>query len=336
MIPDQLADSIENGNIPVAASLELTWACNLFCIHCYQYPAGENELTTSELIGILDQLHEAGCLYLALTGGEPLLRDDFFTIAEYAREKNFAISLLTNGTLIDEQVAHWIRDLGFLGVHVSLLGASAATHDSITGMPGSFAVTMDTIRLLRRLDIRTYLNTVVMRQNVHDQAGIGKIAGEVGAEQTLDSVVAPGNDGDTGTFGCRLSDTSLKEFYSCINDNDQEHLLDSRWRTDGPLCGAGIWNCAINARGEVYPCVGFPRAVGSLRQESFRAIWDNSGFLDELRQLSLSDLNECVECELKPYCFRCTALAWIEDGSIGGPSQEACRQARNLMEAGGR
>ena len=66
MIPDRLADTIEQGNIPVSASLELTWACNLSCLHCYQYRAGDDELTTAEIFGILDQLHEAGCLYLAL------------------------------------------------------------------------------------------------------------------------------------------------------------------------------------------------------------------------------------------------------------------------------
>jgi len=332
MIPDQLADKIKNKNIPISASLELTWKCNLKCIHCYQYPPSNNELTTNEIKGVLDQLHEAGCLYLALTGGEPLVRDDFIDIADYAHKKNFAISLLTNGTLINENIAHKIKDLGFLRVCVSLLGSCAATHDSITGKPGSFAKAMDAIRFLRQLGIRTSMNTVVMEQNVNEQAEIKKIAEEVGAEQTLDPVVTPRNDGDKGTVGCRLSDKSLKYYFSCITDNEYERLQVYTWQVSGPLCGAGIWGCAINARGEVYPCVGFPKAVGSLRRDSFRTIWDNSKFLRTLRKLSLSDLGECVECELKPFCFRCTALAWIEDGRIGGRSQEACRQARNLVE----
>jgi len=178
-------------------------------------------------------------------------------------------------------------------------------------------------------------SSVVMEQNVHEQAEIEKIAEEVGAEQTLDTVVTPGNDGDKRTVGCRLSDKSLKDYFSCMNDDESEHLPESRWPENGPLCGAGAWSCAINARGEVYPCVGFPKAVGSLKRDSFRTIWDNSEFLKTLRELSLSDLGECVPCGLKPYCFRCTALAWLEDGNIGSCSQEACRQAKNLVEVAG-
>ena len=92
---------------------------------------------------------------------------------------------------------------------------------------------------------------MVMAQNVHEQTEMGKIAEAVGADRTSDPVVTPGNDGGTGALVCRLSDRGLKDYYSLLRDSEREQLEDARWQAGELLCGAGIWNCAINARGEV-------------------------------------------------------------------------------------
>ena len=332
MIPEQLKTKIWQKHIPVAMSFELTWRCNLRCIHCYQYAPCKDELTLQEIKRILDELAEAGSFFLTFTGGEPLMREDFFDIANYARKKNFAIILLTNGTLIDKDIAGRIKELGTLQVCISILGSCAKTHDSITTVPGSFEKAINAIKLLSQLGTRVFLNTMVLEQNFKEQVEIKKLAKELGVEQTLDSVVTLKNDGSKKPVKCRLSDKNLRNYFSWLNKEDSERFEAYKWGLGEPLCGASIVGCAINPKGEVLPCTGFPKIVGSLKETSFKEIWDNSEFLKKLRSLNVSDLKECSQCELQTYCFRCPAVAWLEDGDVCGPSQEACRQAKKLKE----
>ena len=132
--------------IPINAHLELTNNCNLKCVHCYVVKEKtRSELNYSEIINLLDQLADAGCLWLALTGGEVLTRDDFFDIAFYAKKKNFALRIMTNGTLIDESAADSIAELAPVAVDMSLYSATKDTHDTITQTKGSFEKTLRAI-----------------------------------------------------------------------------------------------------------------------------------------------------------------------------------------------
>ena len=332
MIPEQLITKIWQKRIPMTMSFELTWMCNLRCIHCYQYAPCEDELTLQEIKRILDELAETGSFFLTFTGGEPLMRKDFFDIADYARKKNFAITLLTNGTLIDKDIAGRIKNLGILQVCISILGSCAKTHDSITRVSGSFEKAINAIRLLSQLGKQVFLNTMVLEQNFKEQAEIKELARELGVEQTLDSVVTLKNDGSKKPVKCRLSDKNLGNYFSWLNKEESKRFEAYKWQLGDPLCGAGIVGCTINPKGEVLPCTGFPKTAGSLKENSFKEIWNNSEFLKKLRNLNVSDLKECSECELQPYCFRCPAIAWLEDGDVCGPSQEACRQAKKLKE----
>jgi len=143
--------------IPFKVDWEITYRCNLRCAHCYQTgtsgdkASGDKELTTEEIYSALDELADLACLYLTLTGGEILLRDDFFDIAKYARKKEFAIRLFTNGTLIDEKIADKIKILSPLSVEISLYGMDRLVHEDITKIPGSHEKTTNNRRSVRIL-----------------------------------------------------------------------------------------------------------------------------------------------------------------------------------------
>ncbi|MBA7650017.1 putative mycofactocin radical SAM maturase MftC [subsurface metagenome] len=131
--------------IPLKASFELTYQCNLRCLHCYvprrQKTQGQKtteELSYSKVCSILDQLADLGCFHLNLTGGESLRRPDFFKILTYAKKKGFYTILLTNATLITPQVADNLADLNINQVDISLYGITPHTHEKITQIPGSF------------------------------------------------------------------------------------------------------------------------------------------------------------------------------------------------------
>ena len=156
--------------VPFQVTLELTYRCNLSCKHCYVDVPSRDELSFSEMKGILDQLARAGTLYLLLTGGEILVRHDFLAIARLARTLGFQLILLTNGTLMTPMMAEEIAKLKPLLVGVSLHGATPDTHDLITGRPGSFEATLRGTDLLRCSGVNVALHTVLMDSNERETA----------------------------------------------------------------------------------------------------------------------------------------------------------------------
>ncbi len=119
--------------VPLAGSMELDLNCNLQCVHCYRdgdWP--RRALGTGEVIEILDQMAEAGTLWLLLTGGEIFLRPDFFEIYEHARRSGFLITLFTNATLITEEIADHLAAQPPRKIEVTLYGTTRETYEKVT------------------------------------------------------------------------------------------------------------------------------------------------------------------------------------------------------------
>src|SRR3979411_3351514 len=106
--------------IPLSAQIDLTYRCNERCVHCYLDHRDHGEMTTAEIKNLLDEMAEAGVFILTLSGGEIMLRKDFFTILEHARRLMFCVKLKTNAVLIREHQAERIRDLGVESIQVSI------------------------------------------------------------------------------------------------------------------------------------------------------------------------------------------------------------------------
>src|SRR3989304_10130510 len=140
------ATSLAN-NLPVSAIMELTYDCNLKCKHCYIVRSRRPVVSTREALNILDQLAEMGTLFLTFTGGEALQRADFFDIAEYARHRNFALRVFTNGTLINARTADKIKKISPLAVGISIYSHRAAVHDAFTRTRGSFEKSTKAIQM---------------------------------------------------------------------------------------------------------------------------------------------------------------------------------------------
>ena len=123
--------------IPLSVQVDLTYRCNEQCVHCYLDHEDHGEMTTAEIKHLFDQLAEAGVFFLTMSGGEILMRKDFFEILEYARELKFCVKLKTNAVLIRERQADRIRSLGVQSVQISIYSHRPEVHDAITKIPGS-------------------------------------------------------------------------------------------------------------------------------------------------------------------------------------------------------
>ena len=165
---------------------ETTAGCNLECVHCRRLDVSkqlmQSDLNTLEALQFVRNLAEFAKPILVLSGGEPLFRPDIFQIARHAREHGLAVALATNGTLIDEHVAHAIVDSGIQRVAISIDGADETTHDNFRKQAGSLAAALSGFHNLRRLGMSMQINCTVTRHNVHQIETLYGMARELGAD----------------------------------------------------------------------------------------------------------------------------------------------------------
>ncbi|MFQ6098951.1 MAG: radical SAM/SPASM domain-containing protein [Armatimonadota bacterium] len=321
--------------VPLTVVWEVTNACNLRCVHCYQDTGDtRDELTHDEGIALLDELADAGVLYLVLTGGEPLLRRDFMTLAREARRREFALRIFTNGTLIGHEEAGQIAELLPLSVDISIYGARPETHESVTGVPGSHQKAVRAVSLLKAAGVRTTVKMVVMKGNVREFDDVRAWAEDAADRFVYDVQVIPAKDGGRRPIRQRLDEDELAAFFAGKVGTESETLCDLP--EDGVPCGAGRTGAAVGADGTVFPCVAFPLQAGNVRQRSFGDIWRDAPMLRRLRRITLKDLRECRECAMMHLCRRCPGAAQLEHNDHRGPSEAACTVARAKLQAGKR
>lgn len=332
-IIDSLISSSIEREVPLRAIFELTYKCNSLCSFCYLAPSQEPELDTSECLAAIDGLRSEGCLFLTLTGGEPLVRPDFFDIAGHARAAGMALEIKSNATLIGPCEAARMRELSVMNVDVSLHASTAAGHDALTMLPGSWRRTLDGIAALRAEGVTVTAKCPLTRENFEDRAAVKQLAVSLGCDCVFDLTVTARQDGDASAHRHKISQAQLERF---IAENEEDyHASVIACLTAGDLaelknerpCSAGVSTCSINPYGKVFPCIQLYYTMGDIRRNSFHEIWRDSPAAKVLRNVRFGDLRECGACPNIVHCLRCPGLALLEDGDMLGRSTEACRQA---------
>ncbi len=321
--------------IPLSVQLDLTYRCNERCIHCYLDHEDHGEMTTAEILGLLDQLAAAGVFFLNVSGGEIFIRPDLFTIIEHARKLQFSVKLKTNGVMIREAKARRIAALGVEAVQISLYSHDAATHDKITKLTGSFKRTVEGARLLREAGVKVIFANVLMQQNADHYKQVQALAAEMGIRYEVDATITPMMDGDRGIVALNMDGGRLAAIMhdtTLLGDQAERLLaapsgpnpLDEAYKT--LPCSAGHTACYVSPYGDVFPCVQFPFKVGNVREQAFIDIWKHSPQLNEVRAIRVSDLEGCSSCVHGSSCARCPGLAYLE-GNMRGPSIQDCEKS---------
>lgn len=340
--------------VPLNASIETTLACNIRCVHCYNFdrdeprrppragapeqagaqaPKGDcgparPELSTAEILRVLGELRDAGCLFLSLTGGEVLSHPDLFQFLDRARELNLAVQLLTNGTLLRPGMAKRLAGYkNLLGASVSLYGATAAVHDGVTQVVGSFSRTWAGVERLRAAGVAVRLKFIIMRQNAHQTAAMREAADARRFPYIIDTTVTARHDGTAGSTDARVERAELES----LCRGPLRDLLPIRRRPMPPAsqftCNCARGNCAIAANGDVYPCVSVPWAAGNVREQPFIEIWKQSPVFQRIRGLTLDDFSKCAPCPHRAYCTHDRGAAFTATGDYTGADPFVCATA---------
>jgi AdoMet-dependent heme synthase len=317
-------------HIPLSVHLDLTYRCNERCVHCYLEHEDHGELSREEILRLLDELASAGTLILTLSGGEPLLRSDFFAIVEHARSLSFSLKVKTNGMLIGPSQAALLHEYGVHQVQISIYSHKPEVHDGVTKIRGSLARSLSAIRLLRAYGLNVAIATPLMAQNFDDYPGVRSLAAELGVTVTIDPTITPMLDGDRSVLQHRISPGQLQAVFqdpAIMGDvkNSECAPVDQDVLMSYP-CSAGHTFCYISPYGDVYPCVQFPLPCGNIRRQSLRAIWSGSPELERVRSIRIGDLHTCSSCAHAGGCSRCAGLAYME-GDMYGPSSADCEKS---------
>jgi len=307
--------------LPFKVDIELTYRCNLRCAHCYASKDVRGELDLTRIEDVLEQLAEAGCLELVFTGGEPTLKRDFVRILETAKRLGFAITLLTNGTALTPELADALAENKPEYVSISIYGATPETHDSFTGVAGSFRRSIRGAGLVADRGVRVLCTYVLTNANVHERRQVQGLMSEIGIDYKTTPLIFPTASRDSSPLRYRLTDEQLADV-----------MRDGTYVPVRTQCNAGRGRYRISPRGEVFPCELMRIEIGDLRSQSFHHIVARSPRLLELREVNMFEPDECRDCELKPHCPRCAGIAYLETGSLTSKFEEGCRIARTYSE----
>ena len=189
--------------IPIGGDIEPTLRCNLRCAHCYVADAPrKKEASFEEICRIIDEIADAGCLWLLFTGGEPFMREDFLDIYAYAKRKGLIITIFTNGTLLTPEIADYLKEFPPFAVEITLSGATKEIYERVSGVPGSFERCIQGIEYLLSRGINLRLKTTVMSLNLEGLWDIKRYVEGLGLEFRFDPVLNPRIDGSKAP--CRL------------------------------------------------------------------------------------------------------------------------------------
>ncbi|MFH2204594.1 MAG: radical SAM protein [Elusimicrobiota bacterium] len=346
----QLFKLSDENFVPLAMILELTRRCHLRCVHCYldetQEPGDadelrrmrKEELTAKEWKGVLKQLADAGCMYLALTGGEVFLRPDTLEIAHYARELAFNVRIFTTAMHVNEEIAGELAAMGIDRVDVSLYGRKQ-THAAVTRCARAFDRSVRGIKVLRAAGTRVAIKVPLMTLNAVDRHWLQDFAQELGARCLFDPTLTPRNSGKKNNLEHRLPAAELDEIFADPRITTRDNLAAVEEFQSGEyedyLCSAGRNSGAIDPYGEVNPCLQWPVKCGNIRGEAFKDIWHGSSVLREIRELK----HRKQTTGSAAYCNNCPGLAYLESGDALQPAdydmrvQDSVRAALGAAES---
>lgn len=352
---------------PFLVVWDCTHLCNLKCKHCYigAKEKMEGELTTEEGKRLIDEMRDAGVIILAFSGGEPLMRKDFFELADYAHRNDLYVTSATNGTLITEEVAKKLKESGVEYVEISIDGKDADTHDSFRGVPGMFDRTIEGVKNCMDQGLQTGIATTVTQHNYDQIEEIHDLASDLGVKRFICFNFVPtgrGIDIIKDDISPEQREELLKFLLKKTYEGGMESLSTAPQlarvaieeekgipvghfyagkRFEGKTraltdfiggCGAGRFYCSIEPNGDVYPCVFLPIKCGNIRERPLSDIWHESPIFKELRDRS-SLKGHCSECENKFVCGGCRARAWAYFKDLNAPDP-GCINNKKIILSG--
>lgn len=332
----RLVDQFELGlDAPICLTWELTYACNLSCVHCLSSSGRRdpNELSTEQCKSIIDELQRMQVFYVNIGGGEPTVRSDFWELVDYATDHQVGVKFSTNGVKIDKKVAARLAASDYVDVQISIDGATAEVNDAVRG-PGSFAMAERALANLKEAGFKdAKISVVVTRHNVSQLDEFKALADKYDATLRITRLRPSGRGADVWD-DLHPRPEQQRELYNWLVANGEGVLTgDSFFHLSAfgdalpglNLCGAGRVVCLIDPVGDVYAC---PFAIHEqflagniVKDGGFQEVWQHSDLFEELRSPQTG--GACSKCNHYDSCRGgCMAAKFFTGLPLDGPDPE--------------
>ena len=331
----QLGAASRGSHLPLSGSFELTLRCDFACVHCFQQGSrAQRELSAERWCALVDEVARAGCLWLTLTGGEPLLHPGFAAIYERAVRAGMLVTIFSNGSTLSKQAVERLRHLPPRTLEVTLYGFSAATYRRVTGRSENFRRAVDGVRRAVQAGLAVQIKTMVFEETVRDFEAIRAFAEELGQSFRFDTLVHRTLGHSAAPARHRLVPAQVVAFEA--RQPEAARNLD-RAATMRPgrniyHCGAGKQAFAIAPDGALQPCslVRSPRFP--LSPGGFEEAWHELGQSVKGRWAKGS---RCGSCAVRALCSTCPGIAQVEGGQSEAPVDYLCEIAHLRAKARG-
>ena len=331
-----LATQLKAGlDAPICLTWEITYACNLQCVHCLSSSGTRDprELSTDQAKAVLDELRDLQVFYINIGGGEPMIRKDFFEILEHAEANDIGVKFSTNGTYITAENARRLAAMNYLDIQISLDGVDAVTNDAVRGK-GSYATAIAAMNHLRDANFGQFkISVVVTRHNVDQLDAFKALADSYGAQLRITRLRPSGRGADTWDElhptqqqQRQIYDWLMKHGENVLTGDSFFHLNAFGESLPGlNLCGAGRVVCLIDPIGDVYACpfvIHDQFKAGSLLGDGgFTKVWKESDLFLSLREPESE--GACSACGSYDACQGgCMAAKFFTGIPLDGPDPE--------------
>lgn len=344
-----LVDQLKGGlDAPICLTWELTYACNLACVHCLSSSGRRDprELTTAEATAVIDELADLQVFYINIGGGEPMIRRDFFDIVEYSIDQRIGVKFSTNGAFINAATARRLAAMDYLDIQISLDGTDAATNDAVRGI-GSYRTARRAMEQLADAGFGPFkISVVVTRHNVDQLDTFKALADGYGAQLRVTRLRPSGRGADTW-HDLHPTNAQQLQIYRWLLDHGDDVLTgDSFFHLNAlgeqplpglNLCGAGRVVCLIDPVGDVYACpfvIHDQFHAGNVRDPGgFAQVWQHSDLFRDLREPESA--GACASCGSYDACQGgCMAAKFFTGLPLDGPDPECVGGEGELALAG--
>lgn len=337
--------------MPIAGNFELTARCNFNCPMCYvhmtqeQVDAAGRELTAQQWLDIAKAARDRGMVFALLTGGEPLIRKDFFEIYQGMRDMGILVSVNSNGSMIRGEILERFLESPPTRFNISLYGGSNETYQNMCGRP-VYDQVKENIRALRKAGMDVSLNLSITPYNRHDLDRIYADAVELDVNVRASSYMFPPIRLPDGTYGCNRRLNEEESARSIVHwdslrltpeefDRRAENMAARKFAHEGcPVeegegvrCRAGSTSFWMTWDGRMMPCGMMEQPVVYPLEVGFDAAWEQ--IRAQTRQIRTPA--KCVSCEHRDICGACAAVYYAETGRFDGVPAYSCRRAEAIV-----
>lgn len=341
--------------IPYAGCFELTSRCNLDCKMCYIHKrandreAIKKEWEAEKWIDLAKECEKKGMLNLLLTGGEPLIRKDFFEIYESCKKLGMMVSINSNATCIDQSVINYFKNSAPTRINITLYGASAKTYEALCGDGSAYEKVVKSVLALKKLGVLVKLNYSVTPYNIQEMAAVYQFAKENSLPIQCATYMFP------PMRACELSNCSVERLtaeqsakaqieYDRLRLDEQE--LRERWTkqlqgidvkdpdkecqeipNERLRCRAGSSTFWVTWDGKMRPCGMMTKPSVDLNNISFSEAWDK--IKKETKEIYIP--KQCNECDIKNVCDQCAAICYAETGDFTNVPNYMCERTKAYL-----